>query len=156
MVHLYNQENNIKDTSRGNTYHNKRFKQEAEKRGLIIDYDQRIGWSITTLNDEAKQFIDENINKDVFTLTRVRHRVPQRPIDLDVNEIPGGDIGAAIGNYEDPEVEMPYEIPFDEEEKPKQSTRKYICPKCKTIIRATKDVNVVCGDCDEPFEKEVK
>lgn len=32
--------------------------------------------------------------------------------------------------------------------KSKQSTRKYICPVCGCIIRATKEVNVVCGDCD--------
>ena len=30
MVHYYCQINNIQDTSRGNTYHNKRFKEEAE------------------------------------------------------------------------------------------------------------------------------
>lgn len=37
MVHLYCEENEIKDTSNKNVYHNKRFKQEAEKRGLIIE-----------------------------------------------------------------------------------------------------------------------
>ena len=39
--------------------------------------------------------------------------------------------------------------------KPKSNSRKYVCPKCKTIIRATRAVNVVCGDCDIPFELEV-
>lgn len=29
----------------------------------------------------------------------------------------------------------------------KQSYRKYVCPKCGTIVRATKAVNIVCGDC---------
>lgn len=49
MVHGYNDlVAHIKDTSRGGTYHNKRFKEQAEKRGLIIDYDPKIGWSITT------------------------------------------------------------------------------------------------------------
>ena len=28
----------------------------------------------------------------------------------------------------------------------------YVCPKCGAIIRATKLVNVVCGDCDVAFE----
>ena len=30
MVHYYNYENGIQDCSRGNTYHNKRFKEAAE------------------------------------------------------------------------------------------------------------------------------
>lgn len=47
MVHQYCHERGIKDTSRGNTYHNKRFKAEAEKRGLVIGYDKRIGHSPT-------------------------------------------------------------------------------------------------------------
>lgn len=28
-------------------------------------------------------------------------------------------------------------------------SRKYVCPCCGTSVRATKEVNVVCGDCDE-------
>lgn len=35
-----------------------------------------------------------------------------------------------------------------EKQKKKQSMRKYICPICETIIRATKEVNVICGDCN--------
>ena len=31
---------------------------------------------------------------------------------------------------------------------------KYVCPECGTIIRATREVNVVCGDCGLPFERE--
>lgn len=38
--------------------------------------------------------------------------------------------------------------------KTKQSTRKYVCPMCGTIIRATKEVHVVCGDCEVEFEEE--
>lgn len=33
----------------------------------------------------------------------------------------------------------------------KQSSRKYVCPYCGTIIRATKEVFVVCGECEVPF-----
>lgn len=29
------------------------------------------------------------------------------------------------------------------------STRKYICPTCNMTVRATKEVNIVCGDCNE-------
>lgn len=35
----------------------------------------------------------------------------------------------------------------------RQSTRKYVCPICGNIIRATKEVNVICGDCNMYFEE---
>jgi rubrerythrin len=38
--------------------------------------------------------------------------------------------------------------------KSKNRSIKYICPECGTIIRATREVNVVCGDCDVAFERE--
>ena len=57
MVHLYCFVNDIKDTSRGNTYHNKRFKAEAEQRGLIIEYDKKIGHCITQPSKELRSFI---------------------------------------------------------------------------------------------------
>jgi hypothetical protein len=33
----------------------------------------------------------------------------------------------------------------------KSSSRKYICPSCGMTVRATKEVNIVCGDCQEPM-----
>ena len=41
----------------------------------------------------------------------------------------------------------------DESVNKKSSTRRWICPKCKTIIRSTKEVRVTCTDCMEPFVK---
>jgi hypothetical protein len=35
------------------------------------------------------------------------------------------------------------------------SSRKYVCPGCGTIIRATKEVRVICSDCDIEFEEEI-
>ena len=34
----------------------------------------------------------------------------------------------------------------------KNRSIKYACPKCGAIIRATRLVNVVCGDCDVAFK----
>lgn len=34
------------------------------------------------------------------------------------------------------------------------SSRKYVCPCCGTIIRATKEVHVICAECDCEFEEE--
>lgn len=34
------------------------------------------------------------------------------------------------------------------------STRKYLCPICGQSVRATKVVNIICADCDEPMQEE--
>lgn len=70
MVHYYCKVNDIQDTSRGNTYHNKRFKLEAEKRGLLIDYDERIGFSITQPSPELKRFCTAHRWRNKLTLNR--------------------------------------------------------------------------------------
>lgn len=38
--------------------------------------------------------------------------------------------------------------------KPKQSTRKYVCPCCGLIVRATKECRIKCIECDEEMEIE--
>lgn len=38
----------------------------------------------------------------------------------------------------------------------KSSTRKYICPRCGLIIRATREVHVLCMACGVEFEQETK
>lgn len=70
MVHLYNHENGIKDTSRGSMYHNLKFKTESEKRGLNIEKDNKYGWTITTLNQDGLDFVNSLEQKD-FALHRV-------------------------------------------------------------------------------------
>ena len=57
MVHFFCHINEIKDTSRSGVYHNKRFKEEAERRGLIIEYDKKIGWSKTTPSPTFAQYV---------------------------------------------------------------------------------------------------
>ena len=65
MIHRHCHENGIKDTSRGNTYHNKNFKTEAEKRGLIIGFDKRIGHSKTSPNDSFIDFVNYMWKDDI-------------------------------------------------------------------------------------------
>lgn len=117
MAHLYNLQIGVQDTSRGGTYHNKKYKETAEKHGLTVAKDSKYGWSKTSLNDEAQAFVDSLQDKK-FQL--YRKAIPKIP-------------GAKTKS---------------------QSSRKYVCPMCGCIIRATKEVNVVCGDCDVPFELE--
>jgi len=76
MVHLYNLAHDIKDVS-GTQYHNKRFRIEAEKRGLVITYAKDIGWSVTKLTEESIAWIDTlEVNKKVFDSVR---KIPLKP-----------------------------------------------------------------------------
>ena len=70
MVHYWCHLNGIQDTSRGNTYHNKRFKEEAEKRGLCIDYDSKIGWSVTQPSPALKSFCTAQHWRNKLTIVR--------------------------------------------------------------------------------------
>ena len=57
MAHLYSTERGIKTTSRNGTYHNKKYKEVAEKHGLVVTKDARYGFALTELSDEAKAFV---------------------------------------------------------------------------------------------------
>lgn len=117
MVHLYNLQIGVQDTSRGGTYHNKKYKTAAEQHGLTVEKDSKYGWTITKLNEEAKSFISE-IQDQKFNLHR--KSLPK----------------------------------FSGVSTSKQSTRKYVCPVCGTIIRATKEVSVICAECRVEFEEQ--
>ena len=126
MVHLFNLQAGIQDTSRGGTYHNKRFREAAEARDLHISYDKRIGWSVTEPTDALIEFIIsqgwDNImmnRKDGFSMRGVGG--------------PGAKGGPAPATGRT------------------SSTRKLVCPKCGQSVRATKTVNILCGDCLLPM-----
>ncbi len=125
MVHYYCFETGIKDVSRGGTYHNKRFKHEAEKRGLKIEYDSRIGWSITHPADGLLDFIIKYEFTDIL---------------LGRNDT----ISCTLG----PVIRGTHGTTFPPGTKP-TSTRKYYCPHCRTSVRATRQVNILCADCME-------
>ena len=128
MVHIYNLMHDIKDCSRGNTYHNKRFKAKAESVGLVIGYDKRIGYSVTSPSDELILYIcDKGWN------------------DVSINR--GISIGRK-GGFGEPDNDTS----GGESDKPKgktSSTRKYECPCCGLSVRATREVFIKCGACEE-------
>lgn len=64
MVHLYCRENDIEETCQNGRYHNKRFKEECEARGLTIEYDRTNGYS-TSLPSES--FV-ENLRSNGYVL----------------------------------------------------------------------------------------
>lgn len=117
MVHLWNLQNGIKDTSRNGTYHNKKFKDTAESHGLMISKHEKYGWTITDLNKETETFI-ENLKLEKFNLYRTKKQK--------------GSVAS------------------------KKSSLKYTCPDCGMSVRATREVRIICADCNSDLSIENK
>ena len=122
MVHYHNYICGIQDCSRGNTYHNKRFKAAAEARGLIVDHSDKYGWSHTSPGDSLLQFCLDNDLSDIL---------------INRNELYGYRV-TGTGTHSGTATTLPPKT---------SSTRKYICPCCGNSVRATKAVNIGCLDC---------
>ena len=142
MIHYYCQLNGISDTSQYGRYHNKNFKKEAEARGLIITQAKGIGWSVTEPGESFIEVLREHGIEKPVDINRDGLRVDM----LGILGILGKTGTDGNGN---PIVGIP-------PKKPKQSTRKYVCPCCGNSFRATKDINVLCMDCNEQYIKEEK
>ena len=132
MVHYYCQINNIDDTSKNGRYHNKLFKREAEARGLIISYAKYIGYSVTEPSPEFIEVIRSHGIKKPLEINR----------DGEMMLIGIGGNGSGNGDGKDGTAG-----------KKKTSTRKYQCPCCGNSFRATKDIRVLCLDCNEQYIK---
>ncbi len=141
MVHFYNAENGIADTSQSGRYHNKNFKREAEARGLIISKAPYIGWSVTEPSLEFIEVIHSNGIEKPLDINRDGYYSSWGADGS--NGLTGGKGIDGLGGE-------------DDNKKPKSSTRKYICPSCGNSFRATKDINVLCMDCGEQFIKVEK
>ena len=126
MVHYFNYVNGIQDCSRGNTYHNRKFRDAAEAHGLIVDDHDNYGGTITTPCDELLEVILKYDLTDIL---------------INRNEFSGFQItGTGTHNGAPTVVGITPR---------KSSSRKYVCPCCGMSIRATRVVNVACLDCDE-------
>lgn len=68
MVHVYCKMMNIKDCSKAGK-HNKEFKAIAENIGLIVEEDEKYGWTITTLTEQHYKLISNiEYDKSIFNL----------------------------------------------------------------------------------------
>jgi hypothetical protein len=76
MVHLDNVMKGIKDTSNNGFYHNKKYKQTAETKGLNVENDEKYGWCKTTLTEETKAYI-ESLKLAEVTLARKKQEKPK-------------------------------------------------------------------------------
>ena len=110
----------IKDTSNNGVYHNKRFKSMAEAHGLEVEHHPKYGWTITSPGIDLLDFIESQGWQDLQMVEGVSL------FDV-LGTLPKG--GSRT--------------------KKPSSTRKYICPKCGNSCRATKTINIICGDCME-------
>lgn len=123
MVHYYNHVNEVQDCSRGGTYHNRRFRDAAEDRGLIVEHHDTYGWAITSPSDDLLEFIMDNGLTDILINRNdgISFRVTGT--------------GTHSGTQGGTEIRKP------------SSTRKYQCPCCGMSVRATRMVRVACMDC---------
>ena len=131
MCHLYNIQNEIQDTSRAGTYHNTKFKDVAERSGLLVEKSEKYGYCITKPSQELKELVKSKVRSGCFKLERMKTYRDGTPKKTTTGE--------------------------DGKEKTtsrtKQSMRKYACPVCGLIVRASKDVRgkLMCVDCNEIF-----
>ena len=126
MCHYWNDKQGVKDCSRGNTYHNRKFKELAESVDLAVAHHSTYGWSITSPSDALLEFCVEN------NLTEIRL------CRNDLMSFAVGGTGTHAGTF------------TGGARKP-SSTRKYICPCCGMSVRATKEVHIACLDCSVPL-----
>lgn len=109
MVHLDNVQLKIQDCSRGGTYHNKKFKDNAERRGLIVEASKKYGYAHTKLHpDTIEQLKAEGITE---------------------------------------KLDLHRKVILKDSSK-KNNVRKYVCPECGNSCRATKDIFIMCLDCE--------
>ena len=128
MCHMWNDTvRNISDVSRGSTYHNKFFREAAETHGLKCSRSEKYGWSRTEPSNDLIEWI---LNNNIQEIKMNR----QEPFGVCV--VGGSNAGSktaiSVGGTS-----------------PSNHSRKYTCPCCGNSVRATKQVNVICGDCLE-------
>ena len=116
---LYCRQHDIKEVSRGGTYHNGKFKALAEQVGLVCVRAGKYGWNTVGTGNDG--LIEYTLSKDWSEIMLNRQTVGFR-----------AGIPTAGG-------------------KSPSSTRKLICPGCRQSVRATKKVNILCGDCLLPM-----
>lgn len=133
MCHMYNDTVlNIQDTSRQGYYHNAAFKKTAEAHGLICTKStSNYGWCDTSsvLSDEL---IDWVLLHDEFREIELSRSTADQTTGMTTK---AGQSATATGKKTQ-----------------KSSYRRYVCPNCGAIVRATKEVNIACLDCIERME----
>lgn len=124
MIHLYCAVNDIKNTSRGGTYHNANFKRVSEEHGFHYPQgtiDKKYGWAFSELTEETIEKIKSfGLNEELFSLKR-----------YDFNAVDSKD-----------------------NQKKKSNIIKWQCSCGVIIRSSKDGLNIICGDCGTKFEKQ--
>lgn len=129
MVHMYNDVIlNIQDTSRKNMYHNKYFAKQAEQRGLTVTRSEHYGYAHTAPADRLLEWVLEHDELREVEMCRANPALVS--VGIGTHASNGGELRpvSTTGN---------------------SHHRTYRCPRCDNGVRATKQVNIICGDCME-------
>lgn len=127
MVHCYNCENGIKDCARSGSRHNKKFKESAEQHGMH--------WNEPKTEDEQADY----------------KRVGYARVSL--NEDVKDEVYKALSGLKDALVlYRDKRKAKDRVANKKQGVIKYMCPCCGNSVRATKEVMIMCMECEEKMQ----
>lgn len=129
MCHLKNLQAGIQDCSRAGTYHNQAYRDCAEAHGLIVRKTDRYGWAHTEPSEELRMWVKENCRPGCFRYKRqatYRNGKP-KTTTTDGDGLPTT-TSRGVSNI-----------------------RRYLCPKCGLVIRASRDISgrLMCVDCKE-------
>ena len=160
MCHQFAYMNDIRDCCRNGYYHNKEFAQIAMAHGLDVSRMGDRGFAHTQLNESAKTIIAD---------LDVASNLVYRKVTLqDILEILAWEIrqeakkkGEVIPeNSEEFNKELNKRLAERQRElqggKKPSSTRKYVCKSCGQSVRATREVDIICGRCHTAMVEDVK
>ena len=129
MVHMFNDTVlNVQDISRGGVYHNKLFAQACADHGLICTRTEKYGWSHTEPDDRLLEWV--LLHDEFNEIELCRHDIGAGAVGIGAKSAESGMAGVVTV---------------------KGHSRRYICPCCRSIVRATKAVNLICADCMTPM-----
>lgn len=126
MVHCYNDMMHVQDCARSGSRHNKKFKEAAEAHGMK--------WNPPVEGDEASQADYKKVG-----YSRVSF---QDEVKEEVYEALDG-LRKALTIYRDTTTTG------KKKSSKKSNVIKYMCPCCGNSVRATKEVMIMCMDCEE-------
>ncbi len=115
--------------SKDGYYHNEWFYRTAVTHGLNCERVPRYGYARTTPSDELLQFLLDHDEIREIELCRAKDCAAPRS---------GGGKGTSGNKPTVPGAA-------------KSNSRRWVCPACHAIVRSTRTVNIICGDCLERF-----
>ena len=143
MCHLVNIQRGVMDYTNSQR-HNKNFKEVCDLVGLYCEQMGRFGWAATHEPDknsaELKAILQAYMDNGKPEALAMQRKDYPLKVTKGGSEA-GSDAGSEAGSDATPK-------------KRKSNQIKYICPKCGASVRATRKLNLVCGDCMEKMLPE--